>query len=144
MTVVVNTRDDFTLANFRRVCYGAEPVRLGAQARRAMTAGAGQRPTAGPRGREAARQARHAAPGAGFGGGYLDAAVVRGILFARLASLVSGHAGVRATVAERVAALLEGPMSRVPPDGQIGTGKALPMAHVLAGLRRDDLQEGEE
>ena len=28
MTVVVDTRDDFTLANFRRVCYGAEPVRL--------------------------------------------------------------------------------------------------------------------
>jgi histidine ammonia-lyase len=33
-------------------------------------------------------------------------------------------------------------MSRVPLDGQIGTGEA--MAHVLAGLRRDDLQEGEE
>jgi histidine ammonia-lyase len=108
-----------------------------------MTAGAGQKPTAGPRDREAA-QARHAAPGAGFGSGYLDAAVVRGILFARLASLVSGHAGVRATVAERVAALLEGPMPRVPLDGQTGTGEVLPMAHVLAGLRRDDLHEGEE
>ena len=143
MTVVVNTKDDFTLANFRRVCYGDEPVRLGVQARRAMTAGAGHRPTAGPRVREAA-QARHAAPGAGFGGGYLGAAVVRGILFARLASLVSGHAGVRATVAERVAALLEGPMPRVPLDSQTGTGEVLPMAHVLAGLRRDDLQEGED
>jgi len=32
----------------------------------------------------------------------------------------------------------------VPLDGQIGTGEALPMAHVLAGLGRDDLQEGEE
>ena len=144
MTVVVNTRDDFTLANFSRVSYGSEPVRIGAGARRAMTASAGPGPTVGSPGRETVRQARWATPGADFGGGYLDAAVVRGILFARLASLVSGHAGVRPTVAEQVAALLDGPMPRVPLDGQVSAGEALPMAHVLAGLRRDDLHEGEE
>ena len=143
MTVTVNTRDDFSLANFQRVSYGEERVRIGAGARRAMTAGAGPGPAVGPPGREAARQARRAAPGAGFGGGYLDAAVVRGILFAHLASLVSGHAGVRPTVAERVAAALDGPMPRVPLDGQAGTGEALPLAHVLAGVQRDDLREGE-
>ena len=38
MTVVLNTRDDFTLANFRRVCYGGEDVRLGEQARHAEDA----------------------------------------------------------------------------------------------------------
>jgi histidine ammonia-lyase len=140
--VVVNGRDDFTLANFRRVSYGGEPVRIGAQARRVMAAGA--RPAVGPPGRETARQAPRAAAGAGFGGGYLDAAVVRGILFACLASLVSGHAGVRPSVAGRVAALLDGPMPRVPLDGQAGTGEALPMTHVLAGLPRDDLREGEQ
>jgi histidine ammonia-lyase len=144
MTVVVNTRDDFTLANFSRVSYGGEPVRIGAGARRAMTASAGPGPTVGSPGRETVRQARWATPGADFGGGYLDAAVVRGILFARLASLVSGHAGVRPTVAEQVAALLDGPMPRVPLDGQVSAGEALPMAHVLAGLRRDDLHEGDE
>jgi histidine ammonia-lyase len=143
MTVTVSTRDDFSLANFQRVSYGEERVRIGAGARRAMTAGAGPGPAAGPPGREAARQPRRAAPGAGFGGGYLDAAVVRGILFARLASLVSGHAGVRPTVAERVAAALDGPMPRVPLDGQAGTGEALPLAHVLAGVQRDGLREGE-
>jgi histidine ammonia-lyase len=143
MTVTVNTRDDFSLANFQRVSYGEERVRIGAGARRAMTAGAGHGPAVGPPGREAARQARRAAPGAGFGGGYLDAAVVRGILFARLASLVSGHAGVRPSVAERVAAALDGPMPRVPLDGQAGTGEALPLAHVLTGVQRDGLREGE-
>ena len=143
MTVIVNTRDDFTLANFRRVSYGGEPVRVGAQARWAMAASAAQGPATGPPGQETTGLAR-AAPGAGFGGGYLDAAVVRGILFARLASLVSGHAGVRPSVAERVAALLGGPMPRVPLDGQAGAGEVLPMACVLAGLRRDDLHEGEE
>jgi histidine ammonia-lyase len=144
MTVVVNTRDDFTLANFRRVSYGEEPVRIGPVARRAMTASAAPGPAAGSPGMEAARQARWATPGAGFGGGYLDAAVVRGILFARLASLVSGHTGARPFVAERVAALLDGPMPGVPLDGQVSAGEAFPMTHVLAGLRRDDLHEGEE
>ena len=144
MTIVVNTREDFTLANFRRVSYGGEPVRVGAQARRAMTAGAAQGPAAGPPGREPARRAWPTAPGAGFGGGYLDPAVVRGIVFARLASLVSGHAGVRPSVAGRVAALLDGPMPRVPLDGQDGPGEVFPMACVLAGLRRDDLHEPED
>jgi histidine ammonia-lyase len=143
MTVTVSTRDDFSLANFQRVSYGEERVRIGARARRAMTAGAGPGPAVGPPVREAARQARRAAPGAGFGGGYLDAAVVRGILFARLASLVSGHAGVRPTVAERVAAALDGPMPLVPLDGQAGTGEALPLAQVLVGVQRDGLREGE-
>jgi histidine ammonia-lyase len=144
MTVVVNTRDDFTLANFSRVSYGGEPVRIGAVARRAMTAGARPGPAAGSPGKETVRPARWAAPGADFGGGYLDPAVVRGILFARMASLVSGHAGVRPSVAEQVAALLDGPMPRVPLDGQVSAGEVLPLAHALAGLRRDDLHEGED
>jgi histidine ammonia-lyase len=144
MTVVVNTRDDFTLANFSRVSYGGEAVRVGTAARRAMTASAGREPVVGSPGRETVRPARRAAPGPDFGGGYLDAAVVRGILFARLASLVSGHAGVRPSVAEQVAALLDGPMPRVPLDGQVSAGEALPLAHLLAGLPRDDLHEGEE
>ena len=63
MTVVVTTRDDFTLANFRRVSYGGEPVRVGAQARRAMTAGAGHGPAMGSPGQETARRARWPAPG---------------------------------------------------------------------------------
>jgi histidine ammonia-lyase len=143
MTVMVNTRDDFSLANFQRVSYGEERVRIGAGARRAMTAGARPGPAVGLPGEETARPGRRAAPGAGFGGGYLDEAVVRGILFARLASLVSGHAGIRPFVAERVAAALDGPIPLVPLDGQAGTGEALPLAHVLAGVRRDDLREGE-
>ena len=64
MTVVVNTRDDFTLANFRRVSYDGEPVRLGDGARQALAAAAGVRPRRsrepttthpGPAGRPATR-----------------------------------------------------------------------------------------
>jgi histidine ammonia-lyase len=142
MTVVVNSRDDFTLANFRRVSYGGEPARLGGQARQALTEGAQDRPAVCSPSQDPAHRPWPPAPGPSFAGGYLEAAVVRGILFARLASLVSGHAGVRPIVAERVAALLDGPMPPVPLDGQ--TGERLPMAAVLAGLRRDDLHPGEQ
>lgn len=144
MTVVVNSRDDFTLANFWRVSYGGEPARLGGQARQALMAGAQDRPAAGSPSQDHARRPWPPAPGPSFAGGYLEAAVVRGILFARLVGLVSGHAGVRPAVAERVAALLDGPMPPVPLDGQTGTGERLPMAAVLAGLRRDDLHPGEQ
>jgi histidine ammonia-lyase len=79
---------------------------------------------------------------AGSGGGYLDEAVVRGILFARLAGCVSGHTAVRLTAAERVAALLGGPAPRVP-SGPAGPDEAAVMAAALAGVRRDDLDEAE-
>jgi histidine ammonia-lyase len=105
-----------------------------------MAAGAGDRPVTGTPGHE---NALRTATGAAFGGGHLDAAVVRGILFARLADLVSGYAGVRPAVAERVAALLDGPMPLVPLDGQVGTGEVVPLGHVLAGLARDDLRDRE-
>jgi histidine ammonia-lyase len=149
VTVVVSTRDDFTLANFGRVCYGGETVRLGIEARRAMTAGARRRAAVraahpAPAGQPAIGQGRQAVSGAWFGTDFLDPAVVRGILFARLAGLVSGHAGVRPAVADRLAALLEGPMPEVPLDSQSGPGEVAPLEHVLAGLRRDDLEAGEE
>jgi histidine ammonia-lyase len=142
MTVVVSTRDDFTLANFRRVCHGGEPVELGGQARRAMAEGARTRAaTRWPARREPSRA--WDAADSPVGGGHLDAAVARGILFARLASLVSGYAGVRPVVADRVVALLGGPVPPVPLGGQAGAGEAGPLTRVLASLRRDDLEGGE-
>ncbi len=81
--------------------------------------------------------------GRGFGGGYLDERVVRGIIFARLTNFVAGNSKARPVVAERLAALLDGPLPEVPLDGEVGAGEVLPMAHVLAGLDRSDLEEGE-
>ena len=153
MTVVLDTRDDFTLANFRRVCYGGEAVRLGEQARRALAAAGRVRTAPGEAGAASARAVPAAAAPAGSGsagsgsagpgGGYLDEAVVRGILFARLAGCVSGHTAVRLTAAERVAALLGGPAPRVPSGGPAGPDEAAVMAAALAGVRRDDLGEAE-
>ena len=147
MTVVLDTRDDFTLANFRRVCYGGEAVRLGEQARRALTAPGWGRAAPGEASAASAGAVPAAAPGAsgsaGSGGGYLDEALVRGILFARLAGCVSGHTAVRLTAVERVAALLGGPAPRVPSGGPAGPDEASVMAAALAGVRRDDLGEAE-
>jgi histidine ammonia-lyase len=146
MTVVLDSRDDFTLANFRRVCYGGEAVRLGEQARRALTAPGWER-AAGEASAASTGAVPAAAPGdsgsAGCGGGYLDEALVRGILFARLAGCVSGHTAVRLTAAQRVASLLGGPAPRVPSGGPAGPDEAAVMAAALAEVRCDDLGEAE-
>jgi len=170
MTVVINSRDDFTLENYRRVAMGGESVSIGPQARRTMAEGRanflrllesdrtqyiyGVTSSFGPRAKLTIppdQQRAHARAfgfrrgnwARGFGGGYLGERVVRGIVFARLANFVAGNSKARPVVAERVAALLDGPLPAVPLDGEVGAGEVLPMAHVMHGLRRGDLEEGE-
>ena len=169
MTVVVNSRDDFTLENYRRVAMGGESVAVGPEAVGVMAEGRanflrllesdrsqfiyGVTSNFGPRAkmtvppgeqRAHARALRFRGTWArGFGGGYLDERVVRGIVFARLANFVAGNSKARPVVAERLAALLDGPLPSVPLDGQVGAGEVLPMTHVLRGIQRDDLEEGD-
>src|SRR6201985_3007129 len=151
MTVVINGRDDFTLENYRRVSEGGEPVAIGPRAREAMAAARadfirllesdrtqfiyGVTSSFGPRARVTIppEQQRAHARGfefrgnwaRGFGGGYLDEQVVRGIIFARLANFVAGNSKARPVIAERLAALLDGPLPPVPLDrGGCGGGEA--------------------
>jgi histidine ammonia-lyase len=81
--------------------------------------------------------------GRGFGGGELDERVVRGIVFARLADFVEGNAKGRPLVAERIAALLDEPLPKVPLDGQAGAGEILPLMHVMSEIFTGDFEEGE-
>ena len=167
MTVVVNRRADFTLDSFRRVAFAREDVEIGPAARDAMAGarrgflalldsdrtafiyGTTTRPgvevaTAVPpdEQREYARLFR-AESGYGFGGGCHAEQVVRGMVFARLADFVEGHARVRPEFAERVAALLRSRLPCVPLDGQAGPGEVLPML-LLAGWMSDlEFEEGE-
>src|SRR5262245_21977376 len=169
MSVVINSRDDFTLENYRRVAMAGESVAIGPEARRTMAEGRadflrmlesdrtqyiyGVTSSFGPRAKLTIppdEQRAHGRAfgfrgnwGRGFGGGYLDERVVRGIVFARLANFVAGNSKARPVVAERLAALLDGPLPPVPLDGEVGAGEVLPLAHVLQGFRRDDLEEGE-
>ena len=63
--------------------------------------------------------------------------MVRGIVFARLANFVEGHAKARPLIAERIAALLDGPLPAVPLGGEDGPGEVLPLLRVLSGLEGD-------
>jgi histidine ammonia-lyase len=167
MTIVVNRRGDFTLDGYRRVAFGQEDVEIGAAAREAMTAararfvtlldsdrtaiiyGTTTRPGVevvtripADRQRAYARSALAESPH-GFGGGFHDPEIVRGVIFARLADFVEGHAKVRPDVATRVAELLRSPLPPVPLDGQAGPGEVLPMLHIMQAVADLDLEEGE-
>ena len=168
MTVVVNTRADFTLENFRRVAVDGEGVAIGDEAKRVMSDarahfvalleqdrtafmyGVTSRP--GVEVKTAVAPVDQAAwatgsemlgTGRGFGGGDLDERVVRGIVFARLADFVEGNAKTRPLVADRIAGLLDGPLPKVPLDGQVAAGEILPMMHVMSEIFTGDFEEGE-
>jgi len=169
MTVVLNSRDDFSLENFRRVTVGGESVEIGPEGRATMEEGRanfmallnsdrtqfiyGVTSNFGPRAKMTIppeEQGKHARAhggrgswGRGFGGGYLDERVVRGIIFARLSNFVAGNSKARPVVADQLAALLDGPLPKVPLDGEVGAGEVLPMAHVLKDFDRGNLEEGE-
>jgi len=169
MTVLIDDRSAFTLDTYRRVSVDGEGIEIGARARRAMAAarasfealldsdrsafiyGTTTRAGHGARTRLSTEEQRAWARemggrrhgGWGFGERQLEPRVVRGIIFARLANYVEGHAKSRPVVAERIAAMLSRPLPRVPLDGQIGAGEVLPLAHVMADAGLGELQEGE-
>ena len=158
MTVTLSGRHDLTLPAFRRVAWEGEPVALGpdvparlAAARVAflslledddvtvygVTSGFGDRATLRLSPEERAQQAREAADrGVSFGEA-LPERVTRGIVFARLANLVDGHAAVRPPVAEAVAAMLGGTrLPSVPSQGNGGSGEILALGHLFEPMGR--------
>lgn len=167
MTVVVDTRADFTLENFRRVAWDDEDVRVGAQAlermestrasfvallntdRTAFIYGTTTRPgievgkTLTPdEQRGFVRTLRGSWSPSFGGGGVLDERVTRGIVFARLANFVEGNAKTRPEIAERIAALLDGPLPTLPLGGNVGAGEILTLAPLMNAVG-GDFEEGE-
>ncbi len=156
--LVLCDRSDITLDGFFRVAWLGESVRLAAEAlarvgaaRTAfldlidsdpdlvvygVTSGYGQnahlRLSAEER-KIHARRPAHAAM-ASFGEP-LPERVARGIVFARLANFVEGHAAVSAELAEAVAGLLDGGVLRpVPMLGNGCAGEILALSHLLTPL----------
>jgi histidine ammonia-lyase len=71
--------------------------------------------------------------------------VVRGIVLARLANFLGGHAATRPEVARAVAELLDGrPLPAVPRRGQGGSGEIIPLGFLLAEVADvvEDMKEG--
>jgi histidine ammonia-lyase len=157
MTITLNSRADFTLEAARLVAWSGEDVVLGEASQQAMseardrfeklieepetviygvTSGYGQnaktRLTPEQRKKHAARPSL--APAASWGDP-LPERVSRAIVFARLANFVEGHAAITPTIANEVAAMLDGgPLPTVPARGQGGAGEILSLSHLFLPL----------
>ncbi len=167
MTVVVDTRADFTLENFRRVALGGENVRIGPRAvermeatrasfvalldsdRTAFIYGTTTRPgievgraLAPDEQRGYADKLRGSWSPSFGGGGVLEEHLARGIVFARLANFVEGNAKTRPVIAERIAALLDGPLPELPLGGHVAAGEILTLAPLMNAIE-GDFEEGE-
>ena len=165
MTVTLDRRADLTLEAMRRVAWGGERVVLGATAKRKIAAArkdflaliareditiygvntgyghqAKRRLTPEERKTQAVAPTHHRAASWGEP---LPERVLRGIVFARLANVIEGHAALSPHVAEAVAAMLDGgPLPPVPARGQGGAGEILSLSHLFLPLSQSlDLAE---
>lgn len=168
MTVTLRSRRDFTLDAARRVGLGGESVRIAPEAKAAIaaaresfmryldadrtrfvygvTSGAGQKAKiAVPPDQQRARAAENSrvVRGAGFGPDAAPERAVRMILLARLANYIEGNAKARPVEAERIAAMLDAPIPRLPLWGQLGAGEILPLFHIMSAMPEGDVEEAE-
>ena len=156
MAVTLASRSDITLEAFHRVAWEGEDVRVApvalarADETRAaflrlldqpdvvvygVTSGYGDRAGVRLGPDERRQQAAMAAHIAGSFGDPLPERVVRGIVLARLANLLDGHAAVSGRLLAGVAALLDGaPLPSVPARGNGGSGEILALAHLFGPL----------
>jgi histidine ammonia-lyase len=165
MTVTLERRADLTLEAAKRVAWGGESVVLGETVRRRIATArqdfvaliereditiygvnTGYGHQAKKRLTPAERKAQASAPThhrAASWGEPLPERVLRGIVLARLANVVDGHAALSLNVAEAVVAMLDGgPLPPVPARGQGGAGEILSLSHLFLPLtQRVDLAE---
>ena len=161
MTLVLERRSDLTLDSFYRVAWCGEDVRFDPAAVRSMEAAraafdrllnsdediviygvtsgygqnASQRFTLSER---KAHAAKPPTPTATSFGEPLPERVVRGIVLARLANFVEGHAAISPPLAEAVAAMLDaGPLPPVPALGNGCPGEILALGHLFTPLASD-------
>jgi histidine ammonia-lyase len=156
MTVVLRDRSDLTLEAFRRVAREGEGARLDADALEligasrdafmsliedgsitvyGVTSGFGDRARIQLTAEERQEQAREATDRGVSFGEPLPERVTRGIVFARLANIVGGHAAIRRELASAVAGLLDGrELAPVPAQGNGGSGEIIALGHLFAPL----------
>lgn len=154
--LTLTSRRDITLEAFRRVAWRGESVKIADEAAVVMAAAVeafdrliesdpeisvyGVTTGGGEFARERLTAADlHKRVRGGFHlslafGEPLPERVARGIVLARLANHIGGHAAVRPELARMVAAMLDGPLPPVPTRGQGGSGEILPLGHLFAPL----------
>jgi histidine ammonia-lyase len=158
LTVILNRRQDFTLTAFYRAAWQRESVGIGAEALQRIAASRasflelidkdpsvviyGVTTAMGERASHRLSRAErdlHARikpfPAATSFGDEFPDRVVRGIVFARLANFVEGHAATTPRIAQAVADMLSGPpMPAVAASGQGGAGEILALYPLFAEL----------
>lgn len=77
-------------------------------------------------------------------GAPLPERIVRGIVLARLTTLIEGNSGARAMVAQALAAMLDDPLPSVPADGNGGSGEILALGHLFFDLSERTVLEPKE
>jgi histidine ammonia-lyase len=158
VTVIVESREDLTLDNYRRVAFDGEGVEVSEAALKRMadaresffamleadpsifvygvTSGYGMNAkrhiTVDRRNRRNRAPQTHG--GAAFGGAVLPERVVRGIIFARLASFIEGNGIARPQLAQGLAKMLERRLPRIPRDGTTWAGEIVPLGHLADAL----------
>jgi len=162
VSVLVDARTDITLEAFRRVAWEGDRVEIGARAAATMDrshesfsaylkARLAEDPQAviygvttapgdgGTRNLEAGAPRPTRLWTAASFGEPLPNRVVRGIVLARLANFVDGHATARAEIGRAIAAMLERPLPEVPVQGNGGSGEILALGHLFyeIGARPD-------
>lgn len=157
MTLVLEQRDALDIQAYLRVAWQGEPVVLSTTAIQTIrearhgflrmietepdTVVYGTTTRAGEGARERLdREAMEAqgrtppTPGPNWGPS-LPQRVVRGIVLARVAGWLGGHGAVRPSLAQAVAAMLDGaPLPVVPAEGNGGAGEILALAHLFHDL----------
>ncbi len=166
MDIVLERRHDITLEAARKVAYDGARVRLGAtalaqigRARSAferlieepgiviygVTSGYGQNAYQRFTPEERRTHARRPplAAQAHWGEPFPERAV-RLMVLARLANFIEGHSAVTPELAQRVAAMLDGPLPAVPLDGAVCAGEILPLSWLFGPLAKTvELKEKE-
>ncbi len=165
MSITLDHRTDISLEAVKRVAWGGEAVVLSEAARRniararrdfltliareditiyGVNTGYGhqakRRLTPEERKQQAVAPTHHRAAS---WGDPLPERVLRGIVLARLANVIDGHAALSPHIAEAVAAMLDGdPLPPIPARGQGGAGEILSLSYLFLPLtQRVDLAE---
>ena len=157
MTITLQRRADLTLEAAKRVAWGGEGVVLDDAARRRIAdarrdfialiereditiygVNTGYGHQAKKRLTPEERKAQAKAPThhrAASWGDPLPERVLRGMVFARLANVIEGHAALSPHIADAVAAMLDGgSLPPVPARGQGGAGEILSLSHLFLPL----------
>jgi len=166
MTAVLNDRRDFTLANLKRVAWQGERLMVsdaalnridGARASfmalvesdrnqfiygTTTRGGEGARNRLSPEEQRANAQRPRLSAGQSFGD-MLPERVARAIVFARLANFIEGNGKVRASLVQRIADMLDGPVSQVPSRGTTWSGETTVPGRLFGHLFGPELEEGE-